>query len=203
MRKSAPAVAQPVSQVTPQPSTVQQYLDEAKEFIAQGDAAGAEDYNGAKTHRANAEDLVAKAKDLDGKGEEKGIPFYKDAANRIADAEKLGATQRETAKVTGKSVGWINALLQWRAGGFNGKPSDATNRKSDKPKSAEAFLKMTEHILADADVKLAKAPTPDVVDACRDVAEKWDDLAEKLDAMLAKPRPRRGAVAAVQTAARH
>ena len=115
--------------------------------------------------------------------------YTQDAADRIADAEKLGATQRETAKVTGKSVGWINALLQWRAGGFNRKPSRATNRKSDKPKSAEAFLKMTEHILADADVKLAKAPTPDVVDACRDVAEKWDDLAEKLDAMLADLYP--------------
>jgi hypothetical protein len=40
------------------------------------------------------------------------------AAEDIAGAQEQGATQREIAGAVGKSAAWVNALLKWRAGGY-------------------------------------------------------------------------------------
>jgi hypothetical protein len=40
------------------------------------------------------------------------------AAEYLAFAEESGKTQRQIAKGVGKSVGWVNRLLQWRRDGY-------------------------------------------------------------------------------------
>jgi hypothetical protein len=47
---------------------------------------------------------------------ESGESKFRDAAEYLAKAEKLGATQRQSA--IGKSVMWVNGLLKWRNGGY-------------------------------------------------------------------------------------
>jgi len=42
----------------------------------------------------------------------------REAAEYLAEARQLGATQRDSAKAIGKSAPWVNALLQWRDGGY-------------------------------------------------------------------------------------
>jgi hypothetical protein len=49
---------------------------------------------------------------------EAGESHMHQAADDVAAAHKLGATQREIAKAVNKSVGWVNGLLQWRQGGY-------------------------------------------------------------------------------------
>jgi hypothetical protein len=42
----------------------------------------------------------------------------REAAEYLAEARNLGATQRDSAEAIGKSAGWVNALLRWRDGGY-------------------------------------------------------------------------------------
>jgi len=49
---------------------------------------------------------------------ESGEDMFRDAAECLAEAQKLGATQRQSAKAIGKSPAWVNALLKWRRGGY-------------------------------------------------------------------------------------
>jgi hypothetical protein len=42
----------------------------------------------------------------------------REAAEYLAEARQLGATQRDSAKAIGKSAPWVNALLRWRDGGY-------------------------------------------------------------------------------------
>jgi hypothetical protein len=42
------------------------------------------------------------------------------AAECIAQAQGEGATQREIAEAVGKSPAWVNQLLKWRSGGYEG-----------------------------------------------------------------------------------
>jgi hypothetical protein len=44
------------------------------------------------------------------------------AAEDIAKVNATGMTQREIAKAVGKSLGWVNGLLQWRDAGFPDTP---------------------------------------------------------------------------------
>jgi hypothetical protein len=49
---------------------------------------------------------------------EAGVSKFRDAAECLAKAKKLGATQRQSAKAIGKSAAWVNVLLKWREGGY-------------------------------------------------------------------------------------
>jgi hypothetical protein len=42
------------------------------------------------------------------------------AAEAIAQAQVQGATQRKIAETVDKSAAWVNGLLQWRIGGYQG-----------------------------------------------------------------------------------
>lgn len=58
-----------------------------------------------------------------------GERSLREAAELIAEAQERGSTQRAIAAKVGKSVGWVNRLLAWRASGFLG---DAFNRAARK-----------------------------------------------------------------------
>lgn len=46
---------------------------------------------------------------------ENGYASFREAAELLAGAKRdHGATQREMAAAVGKSLGWVNAMLQWR-----------------------------------------------------------------------------------------
>jgi hypothetical protein len=47
---------------------------------------------------------------------------FRQAAEYLAKAQKLGATQRQSAKAIGKSPAWVNALLKWKAAGYKDTP---------------------------------------------------------------------------------
>jgi hypothetical protein len=47
---------------------------------------------------------------------------FREAAECLAAARKLGATQRQSAKAINKSAGWVNGLLRWRKAGYKGTP---------------------------------------------------------------------------------
>jgi hypothetical protein len=63
---------------------------------------------------ASIEKLHDKARCAIGSGEDK----FREAAEYLAEAQKLGATQRQSAKAIKKSPAWVNALLKWRSGGY-------------------------------------------------------------------------------------
>jgi hypothetical protein len=49
---------------------------------------------------------------------EAGENKFRDAAECLAEAQQLGATQRQSAQAVGKSPAWVNALLKWRKSGY-------------------------------------------------------------------------------------
>ena len=49
---------------------------------------------------------------------ESGENKFREAAEYLAEARKLGASQRESAKAIGKSAMWVNGLLKWHDGGY-------------------------------------------------------------------------------------
>jgi hypothetical protein len=53
---------------------------------------------------------------------EAGEHKFREAAECLAEARKLGATQRQSAKAINKSAGWVNGLLRWRKAGYKGTP---------------------------------------------------------------------------------
>jgi multidrug efflux pump subunit AcrA (membrane-fusion protein) len=62
----------------------------------------------------NIDQLHKKARQAIGSGE----MGFRTGADYLAEARKLGATQRESASAIGKSPAWVNALLKWHDGGF-------------------------------------------------------------------------------------
>ena len=62
--------------------------------------------------------LHSKARRAVAAGEHK----FREAAECLAAAKKLGATQRTSAKAIGKSPAWVNRLLKWRSGGYRETP---------------------------------------------------------------------------------
>ena len=48
---------------------------------------------------------------------ESGVSSFRAAAEYLADAQKLGVSQRQLADGVGKSGAWVNALLKWREHG--------------------------------------------------------------------------------------
>ena len=47
-----------------------------------------------------------------------GEGYLRKAAEEMALAQSLGASQREIADGVGKSAAWVNRLLQWRQSGY-------------------------------------------------------------------------------------
>jgi len=67
---------------------------------------------------ASIDKLHDKARHAVAAGEHK----FRQAAECLAAARKLGATQRQSAKAIGKSPAWVNRLLNWRSGGYKETP---------------------------------------------------------------------------------
>jgi hypothetical protein len=51
-----------------------------------------------------------------------GEAHFREAADLLAQAQKLGASQRQSAKAIGKSPAWVNRLLKWRDSGCRDAP---------------------------------------------------------------------------------
>ena len=47
-----------------------------------------------------------------------GDKQFRHAAEHMGSAEDKGASQRQIAAAVGKSVGWVNRILQWRRSGY-------------------------------------------------------------------------------------
>jgi len=61
---------------------------------------------------------------------ESGEEKFRDAAEYLAEAQKLGASQRQSAKAIGMSPAWVNALLKWRRSGYRDRcPFPRSNRR--------------------------------------------------------------------------
>jgi hypothetical protein len=52
----------------------------------------------------------------------------REAAECLAAAKKLGASQRASAKAIGKSPSWVNQLLAWRKSGYKGGAFERSNK---------------------------------------------------------------------------
>jgi hypothetical protein len=87
---------------------------------------------GNTTTKAN---LFSRAKDAI----EAGDQSLKEAAEALALAQDFKATQREIAGAVGKSVAWVNRLLQWRRQGFVGTPfGPGSKARREQQKSVQA-----------------------------------------------------------------
>jgi len=65
---------------------------------------------------------------------ESGEEKFRDAAEYLAEAQKLGASQRQSAKAIGMSPAWVNALLKWRRSGYRDRcPFPRSNRRVQPP----------------------------------------------------------------------
>ena len=53
---------------------------------------------------------------------ELGEAKFREAADYLAKAKQLGATQRQSAEAIGKSPAWVNTLLKWRSAGYTDCP---------------------------------------------------------------------------------
>ncbi len=92
---------------------------------------------------------------------ESGESKFREAAELLAKAAKLGATQRQSAKAIGKSPAWVNKLLTWRDGGYKDTPFGpqskakraAAVKATKQPMTAEQAQAMT----ARANAERAKA----------------------------------------------
>lgn len=79
---------------------------------------------------ASIDKLHDKARRAIVSGEDK----FRDAAEYLVEAQKLGATQRQTAKAIGKSPAWVNALLKWRSSGCKDRcPFPRSKRRVQPP----------------------------------------------------------------------
>jgi hypothetical protein len=60
------------------------------------------------------------------------------AAEAIAQAQVQGATQRKIAETVDKSAAWVNGLLQWRIGGYQGTCFGPQKQRARAKAEAEA-----------------------------------------------------------------
>ena len=91
------------------------------------------------------------------------------AAEKIAEARRQGASQRQIAHGVGKSTAWVNRLLKWHDGGYQedtpfGPQSKASRQRlrvqateRDKKKPAATTSEQTEAAAAQARAQKAKA----------------------------------------------
>jgi hypothetical protein len=66
--------------------------------------------------------IIDKLHDKARRAVQAGEHKFRQAAEYLAEARKLGATQRQSAKAIGKSPAWVNALLKWKAAGYKDTP---------------------------------------------------------------------------------
>ena len=71
---------------------------------------------------SNAKAEIVSAEQVLAVADETATQHYRAAADRIADAQKQGASQRKIAKEVGKSLGWVNRLQRWRKEGYLDSP---------------------------------------------------------------------------------
>ena len=90
---------------------------------------------------ATSEELLGLAKIHIERGESSRRDKFKEAAEFIAQAIALDQklTQRRIAETVGKSAAWVNRLLRWREGGYEGAPfADMVVHALNKPDPQEA-----------------------------------------------------------------
>jgi hypothetical protein len=94
---------------------------------------------------------------------EAGEHKFREAAECLAAARKLGATQRQSAKAISKSPAWVNMLLKWRSGGYRGTPfgpqSKAKRAAVQSPKQSRRPMTAEEALAqkAQAEFQTARA----------------------------------------------
>jgi len=121
-----------------------------------------------------------------------GENFMHVAAEKIADAAEQGATQRKIAEDVGKSAAWVNTLLQWRLGGYQGScfgpQAKAKRVKAERAKTehTERVFSQTKHDPASMTEAQAQAAT---AKAHADFAKAEADKA-KAEAAKAKANER-------------
>lgn len=86
---------------------------------------------------------------------------FREAAEHLAAAKKLGASQRQSAKAIGKSPAWVNRLLKWRSGGYRETPfgpqSKAKRAAVQAPKRLRHSMTAEEAIAQTAQAEFQKA----------------------------------------------
>jgi hypothetical protein len=101
---------------------------------------------------------VVKAMSLDdhlrlaSKSVKAGLTSMRDAAEHLAAATALKATQRQLADAVGKSPAWVNGLLQWRKAGYPETPfgpQSKSNRQRNKAGSVQATKQKEKNISED------------------------------------------------------
>jgi hypothetical protein len=104
---------------------------------------------------------------------EAGEHKFREAAECLAAAKKLGATQRQSARAIGKSPAWVNVLLKWRQSGYKGGAFDRSNKgrvlsrtkQSPRPMTAEQAQAMKAR--AEAVARLFPPPVKTIPEAAR------------------------------------
>jgi hypothetical protein len=71
---------------------------------------------------------IAKLHDKARRAVQAGEQKFREAAECLAAAKKLGATQRQSAKAINKSPSWVNQLLAWRKSGYKGGAFERSNK---------------------------------------------------------------------------
>jgi hypothetical protein len=120
-------------------------------------------------------DLFSRAKDAI----EAGDQSLHDAAEALALArEDFKASQREIADAVGKSVAWVNRLLQWRKQGFVGTPFGPGSRaRRERQKSVQAPEQATDGVDADKAEASAEKGTTESSEQGADPKSQERDIA--------------------------
>lgn len=106
---------------------------------------------------------IAKLHDKAKRAIKAGEHKFREAAECLAAARKIGATQRQSAKAIGKSSAWVNMLLKWRSGGYRETPfgpqSKAKRAAVQSPKQARRPMTAEEALAqkAQAEFQTARA----------------------------------------------
>ena len=96
------------------------------------------------SNRTTKGELFARAKASIESGDQSyrsAAEYYRNAAEALAISEEQhAATQREMAEAVGRSLGWVNALLQWHKAGYRDEtvfgPGSKAARERRKPVQA-------------------------------------------------------------------
>ena len=94
------------------------------------------------------------------------------AAEDIATAAERGATQRQIAGQVGKSVGWVNCLLQWRRNGYQSETPFGPLVQASRERAEEASVQSTERkpVVDGAPAATATSPITPVVSTPEELA---------------------------------
>jgi hypothetical protein len=108
---------------------------------------------------------------------------FRDAAEHLAEAQKLGASRRQSAKAIGMSPAWVNAPLKWRRSGYRDRcPFPRSNRRVQP-----AERRMASRTPASAEQAQAQAARADA-ERAKAEAQKAKAEASKAQAEFQKAR---------------